>query len=56
MCKTFQPKIKDADGKVVNSLDLEVVEQIFKVPHNVECTDLTKESSLASWNEKKGDY
>ena len=48
--------IKDVDGKVIISLDPEVIKQIFKVPHNAECADLTKESSLASWNEKKGDY
>ena len=48
--------IKDAKGKVIISLDLEVIEQIFKVPHKVECADLTKESSLACWNGQKGDY
>ena len=46
----FTPKsktMKDADGKVVISLDPKVIEKIFKVPHKAECADLTKESSLA---------
>ena len=55
----FTPKtrtIKDADGKVIISLDSEFIEQIFKVPHKSECIDLTKELSLACWNEKKSNY
>ena len=57
--KRFSPKsktIKDVDGKVIISLDLEVIEKIFKVPHNEKCVDLTKDLSLEIWNEKNGDY
>ena len=57
--RRFTPKtrnIKDADGKVVISLDPEVIEQIFKVPRKSECVDLTKDSSLACWNEQKSNY
>lgn len=39
--------IKDADDKVIISLDPKVIEKIFKVPHKEKCVDLTKESSLA---------
>ena len=48
--------IKDVDQKVMISLDPKVIEYIFKVPHKVECADLTKESSLACWNGHQGDY
>ena len=44
--KRFSPKsetIKNVDGKVIISLDPKIIEQIFKVPHNAECVDLTKE-------------
>ena len=54
--RRFTPKtrtIKDADGKVIVSLEPEFIEQIFKVPHKSECVDLTKDSSLACWNEQK---
>lgn len=57
--KCLSPKsmtIEDVDGRVVISLNSEVIKQIFKVPHNAECVDLTKQSSLEIWNEKKGDY
>lgn len=37
--------IKDADRRVIISLDPKVIEKIFKVPHKAECVDLTKESS-----------
>ena len=45
--------IKDVDGNVIMSLDLEVIEQIFWVPQGVECVDLSNETSL---NDKKWDY
>ena len=48
--------MKDVDGKVIISLNPEFIEQIFKVLHKSECADLTKESSLACWNEQKSNY
>ena len=57
--RRFTPKtrnIKDADDKVIISLDPEVIEQIFKVLRKSECADLTKESSLTCWNEQKNNY
>ena len=48
--------IKDVEGRVVISLNPKVIEQIFKVPHHAKCIDLTKESPLEIWNEKKEEY
>ena len=38
--------VEDADGKVVFSLHLDVIEKIFKVPKSLECIVLIKEKSL----------
>ena len=48
--------IKDADDNVIITLDPDVIEQIFKVPQNIEYVDLTKGSSLDMWNAHKGNY
>lgn len=48
--------VKDANGKVIFSLDPDVIEQIFRIPPSTECADLSKDKSIQLWNQNKLDY